>query len=164
MRSRKILKGHCPAIIELKGGKTAVLTNVDSKKEYTLYDENADDKFTKYNDKEFRKIYNGGILLIKNRRQQRDSDKKKKVDWFWGSLKQSKWTYSQVILAAAVSNFLGLSSSLFIMVVYDRVVPNQAIESLIALTIGVLIALGFDFLIKMLRANFIDRAGKRADA
>ncbi len=164
LRSRKILKGHCPAIIELKGGKTAVLTNVDSKKEYTLYDENADDKFTKYNDKEFRKIYNGGILLIKNRRQQRDSDKKKKVDWFWGSLKQSKWTYSQVILAAAVSNFLGLSSSLFIMVVYDRVVPNQAIESLIALTIGVLIALGFDFLIKMLRANFIDRAGKRADA
>ena len=49
------------------------------------------------------------------------------------------------------------------MVVYDRVVPNQAIESLIALTIGVLIALGFDFLIKTLRANFIDRAGKRAD-
>ena len=50
------------------------------------------------------------------------------------------------------------------MVVYDRVVPNQAIESLIALTIGVLIALGFDFLIKSLRANFIDKAGKRADS
>ena len=49
------------------------------------------------------------------------------------------------------------------MVVYDRVVPNQAVESLIALTIGVLIALGFDFLIKTIRANFIDRAGKRAD-
>ena len=73
-------------------------------------------------------------------------------------------TYGQVILAAAVSNFLGLSSSIFIMVVYDRVVPNQAIESLIALTIGVLIALGFDFLIKSLRANFIDKAGKRADS
>ena len=91
-------------------------------------------------------------------------DKKlKKIDWFWSSLKQSKWTYGQVILAAAVSNFLGLSTSLFIMVVYDRVVPNQAIESLIALTIGVLIALGFDFLIKTIRASFIDRAGKRAD-
>jgi ATP-binding cassette subfamily C protein LapB len=49
------------------------------------------------------------------------------------------------------------------MVVYDRVVPNQAIESLIALTIGVLIALGFDFLIKTIRAGFIDRAGKTAD-
>jgi ABC-type bacteriocin/lantibiotic exporter with double-glycine peptidase domain len=50
------------------------------------------------------------------------------------------------------------------MVVYDRVVPNEAIESLIALSIGVMIALGFDFLTKSLRANFIDRASKRADA
>ena len=50
------------------------------------------------------------------------------------------------------------------MVVYDRVVPNEAIESLIALTVGVLIALGFEFILKTLRANFIDRAGKRADA
>ena len=70
-------------------------------------------------------------------------------------MRQSKWTYGQVILAAAVSNFLGLSTSLFIMVVYDRVwTPNQAIESLIALTIGVLIALGFDFLIKTVRSKF----------
>src|SRR5690606_12135800 len=76
----------------------------------------------------------------------------------------SKWLYTQVIVSAAVSNFLGLSTALFIMVVYDRVVPNEAIESLIALTIGVLVALGFDFLIKSLRANFIDRAGQRADA
>ena len=165
LRLRKLTQGHCPAVVELKGGKTAVLAKVDPKKEYLLYDESADGKFTKYSEKEFGKIYNGGLLLVKNRRQQREStDKENKVDWFWSSLRQSKWTYAQVILAAAVSNFLGLSSSLFIMVVYDRVVPNQAIESLIALTIGVLIALGFDFLIKMLRANFIDRAGKRADS
>jgi len=78
-------------------------------------------------------------------------------------LAQSKFLYFQVIFAAAVSSFLGLSSSLFIMVVYDRVVPNEAIESLIALTIGVAIALGFDLVIKMLRAYFIDQAGRRAD-
>ena len=164
IRLRKLTQGHCPAIVELKGGGTAVLSKVESKNEFVLFDEDEPDKFKKYSEKEFRKIYNGGVLLVKNRRQQRETGKQKKVDWFWSSLKQSKWTYAQVILAAAVSNFLGLSSSLFIMVVYDRVVPNQAIESLIALTIGVLIALGFDFLIKMLRANFIDRAGKRADA
>ena len=164
LKLRKLSQGHCPAIVELKGGKTAVIVNVDPKKEYVLYDEKSENKFSKYNEKEFRKIYNDGILLVQNRRQQRETGKKNKIDWFWSSLRQSKWTYAQVILAAAVSNFLGLSSSLFIMVVYDRVVPNQAIESLIALTIGVIIALGFDFLIKMLRANFIDRAGKRADS
>lgn len=89
---------------------------------------------------------------------------KGKNDWFWGSLLQGKWLYGQVLIAAAVTNFLGLATSLFIMVVYDRVVPNEAIESLIALTIGVLIALAFDFVIKTLRAQFVDKAGKRADA
>ena len=89
--------------------------------------------------------------------------KQKKIDWFWASLAQGKWTYAQVLIAAAVSNFLGLSTSLFIMVVYDMVVPNQAIESLIALTIGVLIALGFDFIIKTTRANLLIKLEK-ADA
>ncbi|SOC00543.1 ATP-binding cassette subfamily C protein LapB [Rhodobacter sp. JA431] len=84
-------------------------------------------------------------------------------DWFWGALKQSRWLYAQVIIAAMVTNFLGLSVSLFTMVVYDRVVPNAATESLIALTIGVLIALSFDFIIKTLRGQFVDHASKRAD-
>ena len=83
--------------------------------------------------------------------------------WFWATLSQNRWTYAQVLLAAMVANFLSLSTSLFIMVVYDRVLPNEAIESLIALTIGVGVALLFDFLIKTLRAAFIDRAGQRAD-
>ena len=83
--------------------------------------------------------------------------------WFWSTLTQNRWTYVQVVLAAVVANFLGLSTSLFIMVVYDRVLPNEAIESLVALTIGVSIALLFDFLIKTLRAGFIDRAGQKAD-
>ena len=85
------------------------------------------------------------------------------ASWFWGSFSQSKWLYFQVIIAAALTNFLGLSTSLFIMVVYDSVVPNEAIESLIALTIGVAIALSFDFVIKTIRGQFVDRAGQKAD-
>ncbi len=159
----QITSGHCPLIIELKDRSKAVLVKAERKKEFVIYDESLDEKFKKVSYSEFKKIYAGGALLVKSRRQQRDDKKEKKIDWFWGSLRQSKWTYFQVILAAAFSNFLGLSTSIFIMVVYDRVVPNQAIESLIALTIGVVIALGFDFLIKTLRASFIDRAGKKAD-
>ena len=49
------------------------------------------------------------------------------------------------------------------MTVYDRIIPNGAFESLIALSIGVVIALAFDFLIRSLRAKFIDIASKRAD-
>ena len=83
--------------------------------------------------------------------------------WFWSALLAHKWAYSQVVLAAVVANFLGLSTSIFIMVVYDRVLPNEAVESLFALTIGVCIALMFDFVIRSLRSGFVDRAGQAAD-
>ena len=83
--------------------------------------------------------------------------------WFFSAFRKSKWIYVQVMIAAMVSNFLSLTTALFTMTVYDRVIPNGAFESLIALSIGVVIALGFDFLIKSLRANFVDRASKRAD-
>src|SRR6056297_3508160 len=83
--------------------------------------------------------------------------------WFWSALAANKWSYTQVLMAAVVANFLGLTTSIFIMVVYDRILPNEATESLIALTFGVGIALLFDFFIKTLRAGFIDRAGQKAD-
>ena len=165
MSAKKVKTGHCPSIIVLKDEKIVVLVNVDTSAGYLIFDPNKPLEPITYSLKEFRNVFSGKILIAKSSAQKKEEDQgKQKVDWFWGSLRLSKWTYFQVLIAAAVSNFLGLSSSLFIMVVYDRVVPNQAIESLIALTIGVLIALGFDFIIKNLRANFIDRAGKKADA
>ena len=163
--AQKILPSHCPAIIKCKDGAIGVLTEISEEKTYKVFQPDIDDKNVKsYSFSEFKALYSGSVLLAKSPKQQREEGQPKKINWFWGSLIQSKWTYAQVLMAAAVSNFLGLSTSLFIMVVYDRVVPNQAIESLIALTIGVLIALGFDFLIKSVRASFIDRAGKKADA
>ena len=83
--------------------------------------------------------------------------------WFFSAFRRSKWIYVQVMIAAMVSNFLSLTTALFTMTVYDRVIPNGAFESLIALSIGVVIALAFDFLIKSLRASFVDTASKRAD-
>jgi ATP-binding cassette subfamily C protein LapB len=159
----KLNRGHCPSIIKFKSGSIGVLVEITADKEYYVYSGDNDEPLKKFTKKEFGANFSKSILLAKSPRQE-DNEKQKKIDWFWGSLSQSKWTYVQVLIAAAVSNFLGLSTSLFIMVVYDMVVPNQAIESLVALTIGVLIALGFDFIIKTTRANFIDKAGKKADA
>ncbi|MEM8770335.1 MAG: type I secretion system permease/ATPase [Pseudomonadota bacterium] len=84
--------------------------------------------------------------------------------WLFGPLRDNAKIYSQTVLAAIVVNLLGLVSSFFIMTVYDRVLPNQAIESLIALTIGVVLAHLFDFVLKSLRGYFIDIAGQRLDA
>ncbi len=83
--------------------------------------------------------------------------------WFWSAFRQNGWTYGQIILAAVMINFFSLASSIFIMTVYDRVIPNNAVDSLIALCIGMIIVIGFDFLLKFLRAYFIDAAGQKVD-
>ncbi len=71
--------------------------------------------------------------------------------------------YIQNMLAAMVISVLGPTTSLFTMVVHDLILPNEVVDSLLALVFGVGLALLFDFLIKKLRTRFIDTAGKRAD-
>ena len=84
-------------------------------------------------------------------------------DWFWGTLKKSKRIYQEVILAAIMINMFALLSPLYVMNVYDRVVPNSAWATLWVLSAGVLIVYMFDFLLKGLRAHFLDIAGRKAD-
>ena len=164
MKLKKLRATHCPAIGFLKGGEAVVVHAIDESGMIHVRRFGGEEQFV---EEQLTQRDLGNQLepfIILARRVHEASKVKGKNDWFWGSLLQGKWLYGQVLIAAAITNFLGLSTSLFIMVVYDRVVPNEAIESLIALTIGVLIALAFDFIIKTLRAQFVDKAGKRADA
>jgi ATP-binding cassette subfamily C protein LapB len=72
-------------------------------------------------------------------------------------------TYVTVAVAALFINLIALASPLFVMNVYDRVLPNEAIATLWVLAVGVSLALLFDLLLKTARAALIDYAGRRAD-
>ena len=162
---KNLRASHCPAIGFLKSGEAVVIHAVDEADEVHLRRFMKEgEAFTEEQLPKKELVDQLEPYVVLARKVHAAAKPKGKNDWFWGSLAQGRWLYGQVVIAAALTNFLGLSTSLFIMVVYDRVVPNEAIESLIALTIGVLIALGFDFIIKTLRAQFVDKAGKRADA
>ena len=161
LKSSEITEGHCPLIGFTRDGGVFLIQDMPDQGSFTIARPATDFTPEKISRDELEKDFASFVVLAQKRPEIKSNAAK--GNWFWGSLRQSKWLYGQVLIAAAVSNFLGLSTALFIMVVYDRVVPNEAIESLIALTIGVLLALGFDFLIKSLRSSFIDKAGKRAD-
>jgi ATP-binding cassette subfamily C protein LapB len=83
--------------------------------------------------------------------------------WFWGTLIQFWPIYSHVLLASVLINCFAIASPLFIMNVYDRVVPNNAIETLWVLALGVATVFGFEFVMRNLRTYFVDVAGKNAD-
>ncbi len=84
-------------------------------------------------------------------------------EWFWSALWENKNIYAEVVMAAVMINIFAIVSSLFVMNVYDRVIPNSAYETLWVLSIGVMTVYIFDFLLKNLRAHFLDHAGKKAD-
>ena len=83
--------------------------------------------------------------------------------WFFGPLYAARSIYTQVGLAALLTNLFALVSSGFCMIVYDRVMPNSAIETLIALVVGVFLIFIADFVIRTLRSYFLDTAGAQAD-
>ncbi len=94
-----------------------------------------------------------------------ENNKKKdlKDHWFWGSIIANKGTYVQIALASIFINIFGLGSAFYIMTVYDRVMPNSAYNTLIALTVGMAVVIVFDFVVKLLRAYFVDMAGNNLE-
>lgn len=83
--------------------------------------------------------------------------------WLWGTLKRFIPYYRSAMIAALLSNVLMLVSSLVTSVVYDKVIPHQAMVTLWTLAIGAGIALLFDMFSRQLRSHLIDLAGRKAD-
>jgi len=86
-----------------------------------------------------------------------------KDHWFFGPVLKNKKLYIQVMTASVFINVFALFSAFYIMVVYDRVIPNNAIDSLIALTVGIMVVVLFDFLMKVLRGLYTDKASAMVD-
>lgn len=88
---------------------------------------------------------------------------KEQKNWFWKVVIKSWPLYSEVLVASLLVNIFALVVPLFSMNVYDRVVPNHAIETMWVLASGVALVFLFDMLLKSLRSYFIDVANKHSD-
>ena len=83
--------------------------------------------------------------------------------WFWGVIRENRGLYRDVIVAALMINLFAVAMPLFIMNVYDRVVPNAATDTLWVLGAGVLLVICADLLLRVMRSRFVDLAASRAD-
>lgn len=91
------------------------------------------------------------------------SQPEKGKHWFWSAVLDNRRLYRDALLAAVMINVFALSMPLFTMNVYDRVVPNNAVETLWVLVAGISLVLVFNFILAALRAKVVDAASKRID-
>ena len=117
---------------------------------------------------ELEKLYTGYAIFVRpkfrpERKTLNDLSPGSAKHWFWGTLFQSWRIYRDVLVASFLINVFGLVSPFFVLIVYDRVIPNNAVETLWVLAIGVTVIYLFAVLMRSLRGYFVDEAGNKAN-
>ncbi len=155
-----------PCILILQNDQACILTELQDSQATVIFPQGGGIS-RKIAVDQLQEQYSGYTLLVhpEGRLDQRASELRlvDTSEWFWGTIFKFFPIYKHVLLATVVINILALASPLFIMNVYDRVVPNSAFDTLWALALGVFVAYLFDFLLRNLRSYFADIAGKNAD-
>ncbi|MEG2172052.1 MAG: type I secretion system permease/ATPase [Desulfovibrionaceae bacterium] len=161
-----ILPMTMPCVLLLTENRSCVLLGLRDDKADVIFPEDAEiPKRVAVNEME--SVYSGyALFAVLEARLDARSEKvqlAKGKRWFWDVLRFYMPIYRHVAFASIVINLIGVISPLFVMNVYDRVVPNNALETLWVLAIGITIAYLFDFLLRSLRSHFVDVAGRNAD-
>ncbi|MBF0446302.1 MAG: type I secretion system permease/ATPase, partial [Magnetococcales bacterium] len=165
----KISSLTLPAVLLLKERRACVLFSFDKKKEVAnIVFPETQSGATTISFAQLKEVYLGRAIFARpefsfDARSNDNTAPSPAQSWFWGTLRRYWSIYSEAIVATLLINLFALASPLFIMNVYDRVVPNNAIDTLWVLAIGAMTVFVFEFIIRTLRGYFLDLAGKKAD-
>lgn len=156
-----------PCVLLLKGNRAAVLVGRTDDQYSIILPETGSGEVT-IDKSSLENDYIGTCIFLKpnfafDARADTEESSVNTKSWFWGTLWKYRRVYQSVLLAAVFINLFAIAGSMFVMNVYDRVIPNNAMDTLWVLASGVTIIYCFDFLLKTLRSSLIDKAGKNAD-
>jgi ATP-binding cassette subfamily C protein LapB len=155
-----------PAILELEDDRAAVLLETKGADGLLYAPGIAEPSWV--NLREIEPAYTGRAVFVeadptRERESERPWDEARRKHWFWSEAWKVRRQFWPVMLAALVVNLLALAMPLFTMNVYDRVIPNKAIPTLWVLALGVMLALAFDFTLRLARSRLVDEIGRKLD-
>ncbi|WP_284336574.1 type I secretion system permease/ATPase [Comamonas sp. NoAH] len=156
-----------PFVVELSDGRVGVVRTINAQKKVSVAFSGELGTETLLDSAELKK-YAARVALLRPLAEIPDVRvdeyiKPWRPSWFWKIVLKDWYRYGDVLLASLVANILALSGMLFSMQVYDRVVPSQSESTLWILFSGVMVAICFEFALRMCRSYIIDILGKRAD-
>jgi len=157
-----------PAVLLLKQGEACVLNSIDiEKQEAEIITTESGMMPIVIPIEELKEQFIGRYFLVKKqfRYDERSPEilKTREGHWFWSTIWQSKKIYRDVLIASILINLFAIAAPMFTRLVYDKVVPNLAFETLWVLASGIFVVFLFDLLLKLMRSYFIDVAGKKSD-
>lgn len=165
---RTILDLHLPVILLLAHGQSCILEafNEERTEVKVIYPgEPALEEWVSI--EALNEEYLGFAFLLKRELPQEEKEnfvhKQHKKHWFWDTLKLSWPIYKDVLLASLLVNLFVLASPLFTMNVYDRVIPNNATETLLVFALGVVTVYTLDAFLKFFRTRMLEIAAKKSD-
>lgn len=161
-----------PVILVLKGDsqneKACILTEISPDRKYAkiiLPEAGEDEKWVKTEFLEEEYI-NFAFLLKHNYEYKYSASsllKHENHHWFWGTLRYFSGVYIDVIVASFLINLFVMATPIFTLNVYDRVVPNNAMDTLWVFATGIVVIYLFDITLKFLRSYFLENAAKKSD-
>jgi len=111
--------------------------------------------------------YINHAFLLKPEHHYKDAHKRilkhEQHHWFWGTLGYSRKIYTDVIIASFLINLFVMATPIFTLNIYDRVVPNNAIDTMWVFATGIIVLYLFDMSLKFLRSYFLENAAKKSD-
>ncbi len=87
----------------------------------------------------------------------------RKRSWLQPVLRPVRVILVEVLALSFFVNLLALAVPLFVLQVYDRVVFHGGLSTLQALAVGMMIALGFDFVLRQARSRVLQKSALRID-
>ena len=156
-----------PAIVELTEDRAIVLLEMKGGDALIYAPGTAEPMWVPASDLD--SVFTGQAIAVepdptREREGERPWDKARRTHWFWSEVWKVRGEFWPIFLAALIVNLLALAVPLFTMNVYDRVIPNKAVPTLWVLAIGVFLALGFDYTLRLARSQLVDEIGRRLDA
>lgn len=158
-----------PCVVLLEGNRACLLQDMDFQRQkvQVLLPE-LDMQAEELDLASFQESYSGIALYCRpdfrlNKRKTGTRSTADQGHWFWGVIKANRPVYRDILVAAFFINLFALAMPLFVMNVYDRVVPNHATETLWVLAIGAVVIVCADLALRLLRSWFVELAANRAN-
>ncbi|MDQ1263578.1 MAG: ATP-binding cassette, subfamily bacterial LapB [Campylobacterota bacterium] len=161
-----------PVILILRGDehneKACILTEISPDKKYAkiiLPEAGEGENWVK---SEFLEAeYINFAFLLKHNHEYNDTHKRllkhENRHWFWGTLRYFSTVYIDVVIASFLINLFIMATPIFTLNIYDRVVPNNAIDTLWIFASGIVIIYIFEIILKFLRSYFLENVAKKSD-